>query len=328
MKNFKEQLYETLINRDNFYMKQYYSRYHDKEFFLPIREVQGGLYCVLVTDEKDESIDTMEVIDYARTLGKNFNINLVVLTDGEYININKRQGLNKIVVNRNNGSILCCDEPCRPLAATINNLFINKQEKHQNSVGMFKTQPVTCTLIAINILVFIITAMASGSFINIDTLVLVKFGAKFNALITEGQVWRLLTCAFLHGGLMHIACNMYSLYIIGPQIEYIYGAKRYIFIYLISCITSSLLSYIASPSISIGASGGIFGLMGALLAFAILERHRIEKQYISSLIQVIVVNLFIGLSLSNIDNFGHVGGFTGGIIFGFITYIMKRRKSV
>ena len=68
--------------------------------------------------------------------------------------------------------------------------------------------------------------------------------------------------------------------------------------------------------------------MGALLAFAILERHRIEKQYISSLIQVIVVNLFIGLSLSNIDNFGHVGGFTGGIIFGFITYIMKRRKSV
>ena len=141
-----------------------------------------------------------------------------------------------------------------------------------------------------------------------------NFGAKSNILIEQGQVWRLLTCAFLHSGLVHIACNMYSLYIIGPQIQQIYGTKKYLIIYIISCITSSLLSYFMSPnSISVGASGGIFGLMGALLAFAIIERHTIQKKYISSLIQIIVINLFIGLSIKNIDNFGHIGGLIGGI---------------
>lgn len=329
MGNFRDELYTTLINEQSFYMKQYYSTYHDEEVFLPVREVEGGLYCALITNDKDEFADINEVIEYAQTLGKNFNVNLIILSDGEYINLNDRPGVNKVVVNKNDGSILYCDEPCRPLAFTINNIFMKKHEsRHKDTRGMFKAQPITCTFIALNIIMFIITAMASGSFIDIDTYTLVRFGAKFNALINEGQVWRLITCAFLHGGLVHIGCNMYSLYIIGPQIEYIYGAKRYIFIYLISCITSSLLSYFASPSISVGASGGIFGLMGALLAFAILERNRIEKRYISSLIQVIVVNLFIGLSLSNIDNFGHLGGFAGGIVFGFIMYKMKIRKSI
>ena len=328
MKNLRDELYKNLINKDNFYMKQYYSRYHNEEVFLSIRDVKGGLYCALVTNEKDELVDTMEVMEYAKTLGQRFNINLIILTDGEYVNEDKKTGLNKIVVNKNDGSILYCDESCRPLAFTINNIFAKKHENYKETRSIFKTQPVTCTLIALNVIMFIITAMASGNFIDIDTFTLVKFGAKFNAFINEGQVWRLITCAFLLGGLVHIGCNMYSLLIIGPQIEYIYGAKRYIFIYIISCITSSLLSYVASPSISVGASGGIFGLMGALLAFAILERNRIEKQYISSLIQVIVVNLFIGLSLSNIDNFGHLGGFAGGILFGFIMYKMKSKKSI
>ena len=73
-------------------------------------------------------------------------------------------------------------------------------------------------------------------------------------------------------------------------------------------------------SISVGASGGIFGLMGALVAFAIIERHKIEKRYLSSLLQIIIINLFIGLSIQNIDNYGHIGGLIGGFIIGYIIY--------
>ena len=170
------------------------------------------------------------------------------------------------------------------------------------------------------------TVLSEEMINSINNSVLIKFGAKYNILIEQGQVWRLLTCAFLHSGLVHIACNMYSLYIIGPQIQQIYGANKYLIIYIISCITSSLLSYFMSPySISVGASGGIFGLMGALLAFAIIERHTIQKKYISSLMQIIIINLFIGLSIKNIDNFGHIGGLFGGIVVGYIIYRISKK---
>ena len=119
--------------------------------------------------------------------------------------------------------------------------------------------------------------------------------------------------------------------IIVPQIEQIYGIKKYLSIYIISCITSSSLSYLMSSpeDISVGASGGIFGLMGALLAFAIIERHRIDKKSISSLMQVIIINLFIGLSIKNIeniDNFAHVGGLIGGLLVGYIIYRASKNK--
>jgi rhomboid protease GluP len=120
---------------------------------------------------------------------------------------------------------------------------------------------------------------------------------------------------------------MYSLYIIGPQINQIYGSGKYFIIYIISCITSSLLSFLMSPySISVGASGGIFGLMGALLAFALIERNKIEKRYLSSLLQIIIINLFIGLNIKNIDNFGHIGGLLGGIIIGYLIYKISQNR--
>jgi rhomboid protease GluP len=120
---------------------------------------------------------------------------------------------------------------------------------------------------------------------------------------------------------------MYSLNIIGPQIQQIYGTKKYLIIYIMSCITASSLSYLRSAdNISVGASGGIFGLMGALLAFAIIERKKIDKKYISSLMQTIAINLFIGLSIKNIDNFGHIGGLVGGLLIGNIIYRTSKKK--
>lgn len=173
---------------------------------------------------------------------------------------------------------------------------------------------ITYLLAAMNVIFYIVTAVLSGDFFTSNTNVLVLLGAKVNSLISSGQYYRLLSCMFLHAGIVHLAFNMYALLVVGPLVEKVYGKLRYTFIYFFSGIASSLLSYFFSPNISIGASGAIFGLLGATLIFALKMKGRINKEYIYSILSVITVNLIFGFSSSNIDNFGHVGGLLGGVI--------------
>lgn len=193
------------------------------------------------------------------------------------------------------------------------NLVRSKKIKHIDS-----TLPiVTITLIALNVLYFIVSVVMSGSILSIVSIsqeVLVELGAKYNAGIASGQYYRLITCMFLHGGIVHIALNMYALYAIGPLVERVYGKVKYLLIYFIGGVSASLLSYIMSPTISIGASGAIFALLGACLVLAVKMKRRIGKGFFNNIITVIVINLVLGLSLPDIDNFGHVGGLLGGIV--------------
>lgn len=321
MKNIKDTFYAVLLNNENFYMRQYYSNFHKKEIFLAIKELHDGIYCVLVTNMESEEIDSLEVIEYIKTLNKPFSLNMIILSDKDYACINESISINKLVINNVNYNIILCDKSCLPLKQIFENIIIAKLRDNNDSKRNFlKDNLITCVLIGANTIIFLITALLSRDIFDINTSILVEYGAK-TSQIGQGQIWRLITCAFLHSGLIHIACNMYSLYIIGPQIKQIYGTLKYLGIYVLSCIASSLLSYVMSPdSISVGASGGIFGLMGALLAFAIIERNKIQKRYMSSLIQIIIINLFIGLSIKNIDNFAHIGGLIGGIITGYLSY--------
>jgi rhomboid protease GluP len=328
MKNFKEWFYKILLNKENFYMKQYYSNFHKNEIFLAIKELKDGIYCVLICDGENEEIECFEATQYIKTLGKTFSLNAIILSDKEeYTYTDHLSAANKLVINKNTNRVIYCDDSCTPIRQIFQNIIYRKEESN-NIVkeGYFKDKSLTLALIGINIVFFLLTAFLSGDIFDIDSGVLLYFGAKYNLLIQEGQFWRLLTCAFLHSGIIHIACNMYSLYIIGPQIQQVYGVYRYFIVYIISCLTASILSYIMSPnSLSVGASGGIFGLIGALLAFAIIERNRINKNYISSLIQIIIINLFIGLSIKNIDNFAHIGGLVGGVMAGYLTYTTKKK---
>lgn len=350
MKKFKEKFYKILINKENFYIKQYYNNFDGKEKFLAIKELKDGIYCVLISDEKNQDSDYLEAITYIKTLEKPFSLNMIILSDKEYIHTENSKVGHKLIINNENYNIIACDEFCIPLKQIFENIMNEDSRKiTKTKEDFFKDNITTLVIISINIVMFIITQVAIKNFnmdeINnilstysrklsqteianvINNTVLIRFGAKSNILIAQGEVWRLLSCAFLHSNLVHIACNMYSLYIIGPQIQQIYRTKKYLIIYIISCITSSSLSYLMSPSsISVGASGGIFGLMGALLAFAIIERHKLDKKYLSSLIQIIVINLFIGLSIKNIDNFGHIGGLIGGILVGYIIYKTANKK--
>ncbi len=185
---------------------------------------------------------------------------------------------------------------------------------------------ITMSLIFINILLYIFCAIRSGNIIDIDGLTLLQVGGNFGPLVSEGQVWRLLTCAFLHGGLIHIIFNMYALYVIGPQLEVLFGRVKYIVIYLLSAIGGSLLSYIFSPlSLSIGASGAIFGLFGAMVMYVLKYRDRIPKRVLNNLFFVIILNLFIGFNLQGIDNFGHIGGLLTGVVVSLIFLSSKQK---
>lgn len=190
----------------------------------------------------------------------------------------------------------------------------------------FEKKPwVTYIIMGINILVYLLTAFLSNDIMISDYHVLIYLGAKVNELISAGEYYRLVTNIFLHGGLIHLALNMYSLYIIGPLVEKVYGRVKYIAIYFIAGIVASLFSYIFSKGLSIGASGAIFGVLGATLIFAIKIKKTIGKDFYNNILQVMVVNLIIGFSIPNIDNFAHIGGILGGMTMGKIFQTYKKK---
>ena len=130
-----------------------------------------------------------------------------------------------------------------------------------------------------------------------------------------GDYYRLLTAAFLHANIAHLIFNMYALWIIGMQLESFIGRWRYLVVYLFSAITGSLLSVIITPdAVSVGASGAIFGLLGALLYFGYHYRVYLGTVIKSQIIPLIVINLLLGFMVPGIDNAAHIGGLIGGAL--------------
>jgi len=172
---------------------------------------------------------------------------------------------------------------------------------------------VTPILILICILVFIsMYIFGNGSE---DIMTLIKFGANYQPLIKLGEVWRLFTSMFLHIGIIHLVCNMYSLWILGKELETFLGKFKFLIVYLGSGFIGSLLSVVVHSSVSAGASGAIFGLMGSLLYFGYHYRLYLGSVIKTQIIPIILLNLLIGFTLSGIDNFAHIGGLIGGYLF-------------
>ncbi|KAH0455436.1 hypothetical protein IEQ34_015468 [Dendrobium chrysotoxum] len=139
---------------------------------------------------------------------------------------------------------------------------------------------------------------------------LLLWGAKVNTLIDKGQLWRLVTSAFLHANIGHLMVNCYSLNSIGPTVEQLSGPRRFLAVYLTSAIASSLMSYHLCQSPAVGASGAIFGLVGSFSVFIL--RHRSffggGKDELQQIVHIIALNMVIGLLSRGIDNWGHVSG--------------------
>ena len=172
---------------------------------------------------------------------------------------------------------------------------------------------VTMAIIAINVLIFIAMYLFGNG--STDVATLLAFGANFGELVRAGQVYRLITSAFLHIGFIHLLVNCYSLYVIGPQLESFLGRWKYLAVYLLSAIAGNLLSisFGSSLQISAGASGAIFGLLGSLVYFGYHYRIYLGTVLRSQIIPIIVLNLLAGFLLSGIDNAAHIGGLIAGV---------------
>ena len=140
-------------------------------------------------------------------------------------------------------------------------------------------------------------------------------GCVHGPSIRGGQYYRLLTGMFLHGSIMHLFFNAYALYVIGSQIENYFGRIKYLIIYLFSGLMGGLFSMtFGGNAASIGASGAIFGLMGALLYFGYHYRVYLGNVLKTQLIPLIIFNLVLGFILTGVDNFAHIGGLIGGVL--------------
>ena len=185
---------------------------------------------------------------------------------------------------------------------------------------------VTRILMGILLAVFMIEVVVGltrgswTSFTSTDPYVLFDLGAKENGAIRDGQFWRLLTATLLHSGILHLLFNLYALFALGPQLEAYFGHVRFAAIYLLSGLCGSLASYAFSDSLSVGASGAIFGLVGATTVYFFKYRDNFGqhgRSILQNMIFFIAINLVFGLSSGFIDNWGHMGGLIGGAVVAY-----------
>ena len=188
---------------------------------------------------------------------------------------------------------------------------------------------IVYALLAINIVMYGVTLLVTFGLRNETGLdsdraynfALLQLGAKYGPAIDAGEYWRFLTPVVLHGGLIHLLFNSYALFALGPAAEGYYGSARFLAIYLLAGLAGTIASYMRSPGLSIGASGAIFGLLGALAAFFYSARGLLgaerSRQQITQLVTMAGINIVLGLSTPAIDNAAHIGGLMAGGLAGF-----------
>ena len=266
----------------------------------------------------------------------NLNDNVHMNEDEKNISSIKFSDIDEILKNKNIISVfpnikdkLIKDKEGIDLIVNVTN-DINAKTVEDNKVftKIFEPKKIIITPILITLCVLVFISMYIWGNGSENTITLLLFGANFRPLVQAGEVWRLATSMFLHIGIVHLVVNMYSLYIIGKQLESFLGRWKFLIVYLGSGILGSLLSVVVHSSISAGASGAIFGLLGSLLYFGYHYRLYLGTVLRTQVIPVIIINLLIGFMVPGIDNFCHIGGLVGGYLLTMIVGVPgKSRKS-
>ena len=196
----------------------------------------------------------------------------------------------------------------------------------------FKKSPVTWTLIAVNVLVFLAVELTGGS--N-EIPNMIRWGASYSSLIQEyRQYYRLFTCMFLHFGLEHLGYNMLILYFVGGHLERAVGKLRFLLIYVIGGVGASFCSYYVDvlhdeAIVSAGASGAIFATLGGLIWILILNRGRLEEISLRKLVLMALLCLYYGFVSTGVDNTAHIGGFLLGFLIAvFLCHRPQNNRSV
>jgi len=192
----------------------------------------------------------------------------------------------------------------------------------QQNAAVRPVSVVTLTLIAINVLIFVVMVVMGVSATYPTPEDLLPWGADFGPLtLGAGQWWRLFTACFLHFGIIHIGFNMYVLYQVGMTTEFLYGRAKYLLIYLLAGVGGNIVSlYVHPDSVGAGASGAIFGVYGAFLGFLLIRRNVIPKlamaQMVRSAAIFLGINLVYGLARAETDLSAHIGGLAIGFMLG------------
>jgi rhomboid protease GluP len=179
---------------------------------------------------------------------------------------------------------------------------------------------VTYTILGLTIFIYLLQ-LAGQYLLQVDLAA--ALGMKVNSLIRAGQIWRLVTPVFLHDsilpyGLLHIGFNMYALYLYGRGLEARFGHWRFTLLYFLAAYAGNVLSFLVTPNPSLGASTAVFGLLAAEGMFIFRNRQLLgnrANRALTNLLYIAGVNLLIGFTTSGVDNFGHLGGILGGLIF-------------
>jgi membrane associated rhomboid family serine protease len=182
----------------------------------------------------------------------------------------------------------------------------------------FEAMPATFVLIAINVVLFLVEVVhGSGGFYTIGTQTVYDLGGLWGPAVGEGgDWWRVVTAGFLHFGLVHIALNMYMLFILGRLLEPAIGTARFVFLYFASLLAGSFLALAFEPNaVAAGASGAIYGVLGATFVIA---RGRQLEAMATSLGSIILINLVLTVAVGNFSLGAHVGGLVGGVLCGLL----------
>ena len=179
---------------------------------------------------------------------------------------------------------------------------------------------ITNVLIAVNVVAYVWLSSTGGLS---SEQALLDHGALLGVACTHrGEWWRIVTGGFLHGGFLHIALNMFALYQVGNVTEVLFGRPRYLLLYAISLVGAGLAVVFFAPNdVTVGASGAIFGLFGALVAVGLRLGSR-GRSLIGQVLPVILINLVFTFSVPNISAAGHVGGLITGLLAGLVLYMV------
>lgn len=196
-------------------------------------------------------------------------------------------------------------------------------DERNKQIGFVDQYGVTAALIFVNILVFLVLEILGDTE---SAEYMVDHGAVYPPYLSErGQYWRLFTSTFMHFGIMHLLNNMILLGAAGQILEGALGHLKYLILYLAAGIGGSTLSYIqmeasGNYAASAGASGAIFGIIGALLWIVIWNKGRYKTLTTRGLLIMIVLCLYYGITSGGVDNWGHIGGLIGGFLLSMIFY--------
>ena len=278
--------------------------------------------------EKEPSLEKVDIIRLnqgTKIMGRNFLKCMIVNVEKQSVSrlYNTRKASWGIEDHINNYFNVFKERDRSPL--NLEEIIDKKKEK---SILQYKTKVpfITYSLITLNLLIFIIMSLYSlKSGISYNTL-LVNWGGKENALILQGEYLRFFTPIFLHGSFIHVALNCISIYIIGGLAEKIFGNVKYVIIYLLSGILGNIFSFAFMTNLSIGASGAIMGLSGAILFICIFKPKLFNSDLGPSIVALICINLFNGFTNSGIDNFAHIGGLIAGFLVAGILNDSKKKR--